>query len=295
MANLREIRSRINGVRNTSKITQAMKLVAAAKLRRAQEAIVSARPYARSMHDLITHLLSRADRSTLPVTMDREGDGAVLLVIVTADRGLCGAFNTNIVRFATQRIHGQWKKKYDQGKLSLLCIGRRGYTHFSKRGYPIFDRHIGLVNSAGYLDASVLAEDLLGRYLAEEFDVVEVVYNEFKSVVQQNLRAEQMLPLPHDEEDESARYHEFVDYIYEPSEVDLMEWMIPRHLNFQLFRILLESNAAEQGARMTAMDAATSNARDLIHTLQLQYNRARQASITTEILEIVSGANALRG
>ncbi|MCZ7555302.1 MAG: ATP synthase F1 subunit gamma [Bacteroidia bacterium] len=295
MANLREIRSRINGVRNTSKITQAMKLVAAAKLRRAQDAIVAARPYAYSMRELVSHLLSKVDRSTLPVTMGRDGDGPVLLIVVTADRGLCGAFNTNIIKAATQRIHKHWKDRYDQGKLSLICIGRRGFTHFSKRGYPILDQRIGLVNSAGYSDAEAIMRDALRRYLDGEFDVVEVVYNEFKSVVQQRIVEEQLLPLPVAEEEQAGRYKQFVDYIYEPSEVELMEQLIPRHLNFQLLRILLESNASEQGARMTAMDSATSNAKDLIHNLQLQYNSARQASITTEILEIVSGANALRG
>ncbi len=295
MANLREIRSRISGVQNTSKITQAMKLVAAAKLRRAQDAMVAARPYAYSMRDLVAHLLSKVDRSTLPLTMEREGNGAVLMIVVTADRGLCGAFNTNIIRAATQRIHGHWKEKYEQGKLSLLCIGRRGFTHFSKRGYPIFGKHIGVVNSASYTDASDIMDEVLQRYLAGEFDVVEVVYNEFKSVVQQRIREEQLLPLPQEVSTTTSRYRQFVDYIYEPSEVELMEQLIPRHLNFQLFRILLESNAAEQGARMTAMDSATSNAKDLIHNLQLAYNSARQASITTEILEIVSGAEALKG
>ena len=295
MANLREIRNRIAGVRNTSKITQAMKLVAAARLRRAQDAIIAARPYARSMNELVSHLLAMVDRSTLPITMERDTDGAVLLIIVTADRGLCGAFNTNIIRAATQRIHGQWKEKYEQGKVSLLCIGRRGFLHFSKRGYNILDKHLGMVNSASFGDTTSIMNDVLQRYLSGEFDVVEIVYNEFKSVVQQRLREEQLLPLPQEEIPEASKYKQFVDYIYEPSELELMEQLIPKHLNFQLFRVLLESNASEQGARMTAMDSATTNAKDLIHSLQLAYNSARQASITTEILEIVSGANALKG
>ena len=295
MANLREIRSRINGVRSTSKITQAMKMVAAAKLRRAQDAIVSARPYAYNLKDLITHLLARVDRSTLPVMMQREEISSVLLIIVTADRGLCGAFNTNIIRHAMQRIHKTYRELHRQGKVKLICIGRRGYTHFRKRDYDVIDHHVGLVNSATYLDAANIMSGALERFLSGEFDRVEVVYNEFKSVIQQRIRDEQLLPLPEEETDESeSRYHEFVDYIYEPSEVELMEQLIPKHLNFQLFRTLLESNAAEQGARMTAMDSATSNAKDLIRDLQLEYNSARQDSITTEILEIVSGANALR-
>ncbi|MBN1447152.1 MAG: ATP synthase F1 subunit gamma [Bacteroidetes bacterium] len=295
MANLREIRSRISGVRNTSKITQAMKMVAAAKLRRAQDAIISARPYAHRMQDLIAHLLARVDRSTLPVMMQREEVESVLLILVTADRGLCGAFNTNIIRHATQRIHKAYGDLHKQGRVKLLCVGRRGFTHFSKRGYDIHDKHIGLINSATYLDAATIMKDVLERYLLGEFDRVEIIYNEFKSVIQQRIRDEQLLPLPEETADETeSKYHQFVDYIYEPSEVELMEQLIPKHLNFQLFRTFLESNAAEQGARMTAMDSATTNAKDLIHDLQLEYNSARQASITTEILEIVSGANALR-
>jgi F-type H+-transporting ATPase subunit gamma len=295
MANLREIRNRINGNRSISKITQAMKMVAAAKLRRAQDAMVAARPYAYSIRDLITHLLSRVDRSTLPVMMQREELNSVLLVVVTADRGLCGAFNTNIIRHATQRIHKTYGDQYRAGGVKLLCIGRRGFSHFSKRGYDIVDHHVGLVNSATHMDASVIMQSVLDRFLAGEFDRVEVIYNEFKSVIQQRVRDEQLLPLPEEDPvEEESRYHHFVDYIYEPSEVELMEQLIPKHLNFQVFRVLLESNAAEQGARMTAMDTATSNAKDLIHDLQLEYNSVRQASITTEILEIVSGANALK-
>jgi F-type H+-transporting ATPase subunit gamma len=295
MANLREIRNRISGIRSTSKITQAMKMVAAAKLRRAQDAIVSARPYAYHLDGLIRHLLARVDRNTLPAMASREQTEHVLLIVVTADRGLCGAFNTNIVRHATQRIHGEYGRQYAEGNVSLICVGRRGFTHFSKRGYKILNQHIGLLNTVTHADASTIMADVLERYLNGEIDRVEIIYNEFKSVIQQRIRNEQILPLPEEQIDETpGKYHHFVDYIYEPSEIELMEYLIPKHLDFQLFRVFMESNAAEQGARMTAMDAATTNARDLIHTLQLQYNRARQASITTEILEIVSGANALK-
>ena len=297
MANLREIRSRINGVRSTSKITQAMKMVAAAKLRRAQDAIISARPYAYSLNDLVRHLLARVDRMALPIMAPREETERVLIVVVTADRGLCGGFNTNIIRHATQRIHQAHGALHAQGKVDLLCIGRRGFNHFSKRGYSIVDRHIGLINDATHADASAIMAGIVEQYLTGEYDLVEVVYNEFKSVIQQRVRSEQLLPLPQEVIEEAQgehHYHQFVDYIYEPSEVELMDYLVPKHLNFQLYRVFMESNAAEQGARMTAMDAATTNAKDLIGTLQLEYNSARQAKITTEILEIVSGANALK-
>ncbi len=295
MANLRDIRSRISGVQSTSKITQAMKMVAAAKLRRAQDAIVAARPYAYSINDLVRHLLARVDRNTLPVMETREEVEKVLVVVVTADRGLCGAFNTNLIKHATQRIHGAYGSQHEKGNVSLLCIGRRGYNHFKKRGYKIYGQHVGLINSATHTEASEIMGDILDQFLNGEFDHVEIIYNEFKSVIQQRIRSEQLLPLPEEQTEESdGKYHQFVDYIYEPSEVELMEFLIPKHLNFQLYRAMMESNASEQGARMTAMDAATTNARDLIHNLKLQYNSVRQASITTEILEIVSGANALK-
>lgn len=295
MANLRDIRSRINGVRSTSKITQAMKMVAAAKLRRAQDAIISARPYAYSLNDLVRHLLARVDRDALPVMARKEEAERVLIIVVTADRGLCGAFNTNIIRHAVQRISGTYARQQAKGNVSLLCIGRRGYNFFSKRDYKIYDHHIGLINAATHAEATTIMADVLAKYLNEEFDLVEIIYNEFKSVIQQRIRDEQLLPLPEEEIEESkSKYHQFVDYIYEPSEIELMEYLILKNLNFQLFRVFMESNAAEQGARMTAMDAATTNAQDLIHTLKLQYNSVRQANITTEILEIVSGANALK-
>ncbi|MDX9758304.1 MAG: ATP synthase F1 subunit gamma [Bacteroidota bacterium] len=299
MANLREIRSRINGVRSTSKITQAMKMVAAAKLRRAQDAIVAARPYAGNLNDLVRHLLARVDRTALPIMSTREETDKVLVIIVTADRGLCGAFNTNIIRHATHRIHNTYATQYEKGDVSLLCIGRRGFNHFGKRGYNVVGQHIGLINDATHADAASIMDGIIEQFLNHEFDVVEIIYNEFKSVIQQRVRDEQLLPLPaediEDAPDSAHHYLHLVDYIYEPSEVELMEYLIPKHLDFQLYRVFMESNAAEQGARMTAMDAATSNAKDLIHRLQLAYNRARQSSITTEILEIVSGANALQG
>jgi len=297
MANLRDIRRRIVGVKSTSKITQAMKMVAAAKLRRAQDAIVSARPYAHEMQKLMRHLLARIDHSTMPLLCERQEQGSILIVIVTADRGLCGPFNTNIIKAATQKIHKEYVEKYNAGQVKLSCIGKRGYQHFSKREYDIIGKHIGVVNAADLSDAQRMVKEILDGYLLGTYDKVEIIYNEFKSVIQQRLCIEQVLPIPSDPEPviEAAghQFHQFVDYIYEPSEQALLEYLIPKHLNFQMLRVLLESNAAEQGARMSAMDAATTNARDIISSLQLAYNSARQANITKEILEIVSGAEAL--
>ncbi len=297
MANLRDIRRRISGIRSTSKITQAMKLVAAAKLRRAQETIISARPYAASLRALMAHLMPRIDRTAMPLLAERPEIGNVLLVIVTADRGMCGPFNTNIIRLATKRIHETYKDKYEAGQVQLFCIGRRGYQHFIKRDYNVVGKQIGITASATIVEAQNIVSEILAGYLGGEFDKVEVIYNEFKSVVQQKLIVEDFLPLPSEPvpmiEFGGHQFHEFVDYIYEPSERELMEYLVPKHLNFQLLRVLFESNASEQGARMTAMDAATTNARDLISSLQLQYNRARQEKITKELIEIVGGAEAL--
>ena len=297
MANLRDIRRRIAGIKSTSKITQAMKLVAAAKLRRAQDAIIAARPYATQLRGLMAHLLARVDRATLPVLFQREKIENVLLVIVTADRGLCGAFNTNIVKVATNRINEEYAEYNRSGNLRIICIGKRGYNHFVKRDFEVVGKHIGVVNDPTAALSKEIVSEIVDGYLNGTWDKVEIIYNEFKSVIQQNLRVEQLLPIPTEAEPyhdvAGHHYHEFTDYIYEPSEGALMEYLIPKHLKFQMLRVLLESNAAEQGARMTAMDAATTNAKDLIHSLQLEYNSARQANITKEILEIVGGAEAL--
>lgn len=298
MANLREIRGRIKGVKSTSKITQAMKMVAAARLRRAQDAIIAARPYAEALKGLMMHLISRTDRNAIPLLQDREETNSVLLVVITADRGLCGAFNSNIIKRATTRIHQDYAELHKQGNVKLLCIGKRGYQHFNKRGYDVVEHHIGLVEGATITNSADIVARLGEWFLDGTYDRIELIYNEFKSVIRQKIVVEQVFPIPedidHSVEVKGETVQQFVDYIYEPTELDLIETLLPRHLNFQLWRSMLESNAAEQGARMTAMDAATSNAKDLISSLQLSYNRARQASITTEILEIVSGAEALR-
>ncbi len=298
MANLREIRRRIAGIRSTSKITQAMKLVAAAKLRRAQDAMIAARPYAGHLRALMAHMLSRVDSASLPLWFRQDAGKGVLIVIVTADRGLCGSFNTNIIRTAAQLVHGDFSALHAEGKVKLLTVGRRAFQYFSKRDYPVTAAFNGVVNDPDPGLAAGIVTRILDGYAAGEYDRVELVFNEFKSVIQQNLRVETLLPMPAEPEPlmefQGHEYHEFIDYIYEPSEQALMEALVPKHLNFQLLRVMLESNAAEQGARMSAMDAATANAKELIHTLQLEYNSARQASITKEILEIVGGAEALK-
>jgi F-type H+-transporting ATPase subunit gamma len=288
MATLREIRRRITGVKNTQKITKAMKMVAAARLRRAQESIISARPYARKLGELLRHLVTKVDVNLNPLLVGREPH-TVLLVVVTADRGLCGSFNSNIIKAAVQRL-----KNEGDVVAKVMTIGRKGSEFFGKRKFDVVSKHSGIFSDLDFDDARSFVQEITAGYLEGRFDRVEVIYNEFKSVIQQRIVVEQLLPIPPEETQQSKDMKGLsqVDYIYEPSSAEIVNTLVPRHLNFQMWRILLESNAAEQGARMTAMDNATENARELIRDLTLKFNNARQAAITKELLEIVSGAEA---
>ncbi len=290
MATLREIRRRITGVKNTQKITKAMKMVAAARLRRAQEAIISTRPYARKLGELLRHLVTKVDVNLHPLLVGREAKN-VLLIVVTADRGLCGSFNSNIVKAAVQHYRVQ-----SGLNVKLLTIGRKGADFFGKRNYDVVGKHVGFFQSLDFSQARGIVQEVSEGYLSGRFDKVEIIYNEFKSVIQQRIVLEQLLPIPPEEIQPTKDLHALaqVDYIYEPSCQEIVNALVPRHLNFQVWRILLESNAAEQGARMSAMDNATENARELIRDLTLKFNNARQAAITKELLEIVSGAEALK-
>lgn len=293
MATLREIRRRISGIKNTQKITKAMKMVAAAKLRRAQEAVVAARPYARKMKGILRHLARKVDVTAHPLFAEREVT-SVALIVVTGDRGLCGAFNGNIIRTTATHIRKNYPALAAAGKVKLICIGKKGSDYFVKNHYAIIGKHIGIFSGLQFKRVQEIVAGVTQGYLRGEFGRVEIIYNEFKSIAQQRLIIEQMLPIPSTEEPGDTAVMRRADYIYEPSGSDIIAGLVPRHLNFQIWRVLLESNAAEQGARMAAMDNATTNAAEFIETLQLSYNKARQASITKELLEIVSGAEALK-
>jgi F-type H+-transporting ATPase subunit gamma len=289
MATLREIRRRISGVKNTQKITKAMKMVAAARLRRAQEAIISTRPYARKLGELLRHLVTKVDVNLNPLLVSRETKN-VLLVVVTADRGLCGSFNSNIMKAAVNHL------KICSGlNVKMLTVGRKGTDFFGKRNFNVISKHPGIFTDLDFTDAREIVQEVTEGFLKGEYDRVDVIYNEFKSVLQQKIVIEQLLPIPPEEIKGKGDLHSLaqVDYIYEPSSSEIVNALLPRHLNFQMWRVLLESNAAEQGARMSAMDNATENAKELIRDLTLKFNNARQASITKELLEIVSGAEAL--
>ena len=286
MATLREIRRRISSIRSTQQITKAMKMVAAAKLRKAQENILATRPYADKLSATIGHLMARIENWQDPLLRTRPVE-KVLIVIVTADRGLCGAFNSNIIRRAESLI-----KSYEDLEVYLYLIGKKCSEYFSRRNYQIFAQKTHFFNQLNFNDALEIMSRLSQSYQQEQFDKIEVVYNQFKSAIQQTLVVEKILPFTPDEsmQKESSQ----IDFIYEPSKEGILQMIIPKHLNVQMWKILLESNAAEQGARMTAMESATENAEELIAYLSLTYNRARQAAITKEISEIVGGAEALK-
>ncbi len=292
MATLRDIKSRIVGVSNTQQITRAMKMVATARLRRAQDNIINARPYSKKISQVLQHLLSIEKDFNNPLFNERPVN-KVAVVIVTSDRGLCGSFNMNVLRASEEMIKGELDKFNSNNNLLLYCVGKKGNDYFTRRNYNVVGSYLGIFSHLKFEFASGLMKDLMTKYLNGELDKVFVVYNEFKSVIQQKTVTEQLFPIkPFDSKSEESS---FTDYIFEPDKVKIIEALLPKYLNTQMWRILLDSYAAELGARMTAMDMATENAKELIKSLQITFNKVRQASITKEILEIVSGANALKG
>ena len=279
-----DIRRRIRSVKNTQQITKAMKMVAAAKLRRAQDRIVAARPYSGALSEILRSVASRVEADAHPLLVERE-EKRVLLLVVTADKGLCGAFNANVFKAAqaAARTRG-WTET------QLVLIGRKANDFFKRRELPIRHQSMPVWQAMSSEAAKEITEMAVQDYVDDKIDAVYAVYNEFRSVISQVVRVEKLLPLTREPKAESAPD---IDYLYEPSPDEILHSLLPKHVEFQIYRVLLDSIAAEHGARMTAMDAATRNAGDMIDSLTLTYNRARQATITKEIIEIVSGAAAL--
>ena len=290
MATLRDIKLRIKGVKSTQQITKAMKMVAAAKLRRATESVLNARPYAKKISVLLSSLVIEDEKQANPLFADREVKN-VAVVVVTADRGLCGAFNTNIIKEAVRYLEEDVKQK--GLNYQLYCLGKKGSDYFGRRNYNLVAAYPGIFSHINYTIAQKLVDEIIPKYLDGSIDKVIIIFNEFKSIIQQKIVVEQFLPIASGAQNENVR-QESANYIYEPDQKAIFEYLIPKHLKGQMWRVLLESNASEFAARMTAMDNATTNAKELIRTLSLTYNSKRQAAITTEILEIVSGANALK-
>ena len=287
MANLKSIKKRIVSVKNTRQITAAMKMVSAAKLRRAQENVVAARPYAGKLAEVLERLAQSQESDASPLMTQRDTRRALLLV-VTSDRGLCGGFNANLSKAAERFIKersGEFKE------LSLMTIGRKGYE-FLRNRHTVRKHHGNIFSTLSYQTAALIAAEVIEGYLAEEYDEVYVIYNAFKSVMTQDITLEQLLPVT---PKAGAEQEQGVEYIYEPSKAALLDELLPKHIEVQIFKSLLESLASEHGARMTAMDSASKNATEMIGKLTLIYNRARQAAITTELMEIISGSESIKG
>jgi F-type H+-transporting ATPase subunit gamma len=290
MATLRDIRRRIRSVESTQKITRAMKLVAAAKLRRAQERILSARPYAVKMAELLSSLVRRAEGEAHPLLVRRPA-ARKRLVIITADKGLCGAFNSNILRASLAFLREQ-----GETNVTLVVVGKKARDFYRRRRYEVKSEMLGFFDRLAYSHAQELAGGLMQEYLGGEVDEVHLMYNEFRSVAVQRVKREQLLPIESADAPEGQGGAEGAagDYIYEPSPEAILAALLPRHVTTQVYRALMESVAGEYGARMTAMEAATKNAKEMISVLSIQYNKARQERITKELLDIVGGAEALR-
>jgi F-type H+-transporting ATPase subunit gamma len=281
MPALIDIRRRIRSVKSTQQITKAMKMVSAAKLRRAQEAMFAARPYARKMLEVLQGVASRSDQDAHPLLQER-GHERVLLVVVTADKGLCGAFNANIIRIASRFA----SERHERG-VELGLVGRKGRDALKRRGLKVRFERIGAFQALRYATAREMAKELTSAFTGGEVDEVFLVYNEFKSVIQQRIAVERLLPIErHMLSPQQPRF----EYLYEPEPKGILASLLPRHVEVQLWKALLESNAAEHGARMASMDAATNNASEMIDRLTLYMNKVRQAAITKEIIEVVSGA-----
>ena len=289
MASLKSIKKRIVSVKNTRQITKAMKMVSAAKLRRAQENVVAARPYAKKLGEVLQRLAQSQEGEGHPLLEKRASEKA-LVILVTSDRGLCGGFNANISKAAERFIR---ERKGDFEEITLLTIGRKGYE-FLKNRQTVRKNYAGVLSALNYQTAAMIAQEVIAGYLAGDYDQVFLFYNAFRSVMSQDITLQQLLPIT-PPETAAAEEETAPEYIYEPSKGELLAELLPKYVEVTMFKAMLESVASEHGARMTAMDSASKNATEMIGKLTLQYNRARQAAITTELMEIISGAESIKG
>ncbi len=293
MANLKEVRNRISSVSSTQQITKAMKMVSAAKLKRATNAIVQLRPYANKMKDILANLSASLEESNSPFIKERE-PVRVLIIAISSNRGLAGAFNTNVIKATNLLISEKYSQQYKNGNVSIVAIGKKTQDYYERRNYTVIGNNNELYQELTFENASKITEAIMKGYADGDYDRVELVYNQFKNAAVQVLTTEQLLPVPRTvesaTEDKSKKQ---ADYILEPSQEEIVEQLIPKSIKVQVYKGILDSHASEHGARMTAMDKATENAGELLKALKLSYNQARQAAITTELTEIVSGAAAL--
>jgi F-type H+-transporting ATPase subunit gamma len=289
---LKEVRNRIKSVQSTQQITKAMKMVSAAKLRRAQDAITQMRPYAAKLQEMLSNIVSNTEvTSGGALTIERAPE-KVLIILITSDRGLCGGYNANLIKLAKNTINTEYAAQRQKGAVTIWGIGKKGYESLSKQGYNADATFKDIFLNLTFENVQACAEAAVKGFLDGQFDVVEIIYSEFRNAAVQRFVKERMLPIPKVENTENATK---ADFIFEPNKEELIAELMPKILNTQLYKAVLDANASEHGARMTAMDKASDNANELLKSLKISYNRARQAAITTELTEIVSGAAALQG
>ena len=289
---LKEVRNRIKSVQSTQQITKAMKMVSAAKLRRAQDAITQMRPYARKLQEMLSNIVSNSEGDVSMALAAQRPVEKVMIIVVTSDRGLCGGYNSNLIKLAKQTIQEKYAAQHAKGNVTILPIGKKGYENFSKTDFRVINNYWDILNGLTFEKAQAAAKHAMDAFANKEVDAVELVYSEFKNAATQRFVAEQFLPVQKVAKTEGQKN---ADFIFEPGKDILIAELMPKILNTQLFKATLDGNASEHGARMTAMDKASDNANELLKTLKISYNRARQAAITTELTEIVSGAAALQG
>ncbi len=289
---LKEVRNRIKSVQSTQQITKAMKMVSAAKLRRAQDAITQMRPYAKKLQEMLGNIVSNSEGDvSMDLAVQRPVEN-VMIIVVTSDRGLCGGYNSNLIKLAKQVIQEKYSSQYAKGKVQILPIGKKGYESFTKTGFKVVNQYWDILHGLSFDKVQAAAKYAMDAFANKEIDAVELIYSEFKNAATQRFVAEQFLPV---QKIGKAAGQKNADFIFEPGKDVLIAELMPKILNTQLFKATLDANASEHGARMTAMDKASDNANELLKSLKISYNRARQAAITTELTEIVSGAAALRG
>ncbi len=288
---LKEVRLRIKSVGTTQQITKAMKMVSAAKLRRAQDAITQMRPYAEKLQEMLGNIIGSVDGNIGGGLNVERPIEKVLIIVVTSDRGLCGAFNANSIKLAKSVINEQYKTQHQKGNVSILPLGKKGWENFVRNGFPVIDEFWSIFSDLNFDNVKVAAEYVRKAFINKEYDRVDLIYSKFRNAATQEFVCEQHLPISKSKTQTQSNN----DFIFEPSKEVLIQELMPKILNTQIFKGVLDSNASEHGARMTAMDKATENAEEMLRSLRISYNRARQAAITTELTEIVSGAAALEG
>jgi len=290
---LKEVRNRIKSVQSTQQITKAMKMVSAAKLRRAQDAIIQMRPYAKKLQEMLSNIVSNIDGESSGSLATERPVEKVLLIVISSDRGLCGAYNANVIKMAKSVAKEKYAAQLAKKNVTIWPIGKKAFEYFHKEQFPVNDSYKDTLQQISFERVQQIAQDAIAAFTKREFDAVEVIYSEFKNAATQAFTAERFLPIPKVENKDGKATK--ADFIFEPDEESLVAELMPKILNTQLFKAVLDANASEHGARMTAMDKASENANELLKGLRISYNRARQAAITTELTEIVSGAAALQG